>query len=149
MSESMSEPMSKARKVSQESGRKVVSHLHLRDAATPVYEGETDAAALARAAREEPAFRARAEHLRQQREQGYPDAIPEEQLDAFLATLPPDGKRPTGRRATGESGNFRVRMPRKLHRELAEQAEREGVSLNTLVVTYLAREAGVRSVVSG
>src|SRR6266511_2390957 len=129
----------------KEGGRRVVSHLYLRDAATPVYEGESDADALAGAARQHPVFRARAEHIRQQREQGYPDAIPEEQLDDFLAGLPPAGKRPTGRRAKGDSGNFRVRMPRKLHRELAEQAEREGVSLNTLVVTYLAREAGIRS----
>jgi hypothetical protein len=140
--------MNNARKTDQPPSRKTVSHLYLRDAAVPVYEGETEGEALARATQEEPTFRARAEHLRRQRELGYPDAIPEEQLDAFLATLPSGGRRPTGRRATGESGNFRVRMPRRLHRELAEQAEREGVSLNTLVVAYLAREAGVRSVAS-
>lgn len=29
------------------------------------------------------------------------------------------------------SGKFNVRLPRSLHRELAEEAEREGVSLNT------------------
>ena len=55
-------------------------------------------------------------------------------------------KRPSGRRPSGDSGNVRVRMPRTLHKELVAQADREGVSLNTLIVTYLAREAGVRGV---
>ena len=40
------------------------------------------------------------------------------------------------------SGQLRLRMPRTLHAELAVQAERDGVSLNTLVVTYLARGLG-------
>lgn len=43
------------------------------------------------------------------------------------------------------SGRLLLRMPKSLHRELADQAEREGVSLNQLVVAYLAREAGVRA----
>ena len=37
------------------------------------------------------------------------------------------------------SGKFNVRLPRSLHRELADEAEREGVSLNTYVATLLAR----------
>lgn len=110
-----------------------------------MYEGETEGEALARAAVEIPAFRERAEHIKRQRETGYPDAIPAEDVDRFLAELRAKEGRPGGRRALGNSGNVRVRMPRKLHRELAEQAAREGVSLNTLIVTYLAREAGVRS----
>ena len=36
------------------------------------------------------------------------------------------------------SGQFRVRLPRTLHARLAAQADREGVSLNTLVCTLLA-----------
>lgn len=36
------------------------------------------------------------------------------------------------------SGQFRVRLPRTLHARLAVQADREGVSLNTLVCTLLA-----------
>ncbi len=36
------------------------------------------------------------------------------------------------------SGQFQVRVPRKLHRELAEAAERNGVSLNTWVVYLLS-----------
>ena len=37
------------------------------------------------------------------------------------------------------SGKFNVRLPRSLHRSLAEAAEREGISLNTYVVQLLAR----------
>lgn len=36
------------------------------------------------------------------------------------------------------SGKVLVRMPKRLHATLAQQAEREGVSLNTLMVTLLA-----------
>lgn len=41
------------------------------------------------------------------------------------------------------SGQFRLRLPKSLHGRLAEQAAREGVSLNTLTVQYLA--AGLAS----
>lgn len=37
------------------------------------------------------------------------------------------------------SGKFNLRLPRWLHRTLAEEAERQGVSLNQYVVTLLAR----------
>ena len=37
------------------------------------------------------------------------------------------------------SGRFNVRLPRSLHRELAESAQREGVSLNQYVVMLLSR----------
>ncbi|MBK6736178.1 MAG: toxin-antitoxin system HicB family antitoxin [bacterium] len=43
---------------------------------------------------------------------------------------------PSGHMA--HSGQFRVRLPRTLHARLAMQAEREGVSLNTLVCTLLS-----------
>lgn len=44
------------------------------------------------------------------------------------------------------SGKFVVRMPKSLHRELAERAKREGVSLNTWILTLLAqRNASVPS----
>ena len=42
------------------------------------------------------------------------------------------------------SGKFVVRLPRSLHRELVETAEREGVSLNALVITALAKAVGSR-----
>lgn len=37
------------------------------------------------------------------------------------------------------SGKFNLRLPRSLHRSLAEAAEGEGVSLNQYVVQLLAR----------
>lgn len=40
------------------------------------------------------------------------------------------------------SGQVRLRLPRELHRELVITAERQGVSLNTLFVSYLARCLG-------
>lgn len=46
------------------------------------------------------------------------------------------------------SGQFRLRLPRTLHAKLAAQAQQEGVSLNTLTLTYLAESLGHRSGVS-
>lgn len=40
------------------------------------------------------------------------------------------------------SGKFVARLPKSLHRELAQAAEREGVSLNALVNVALARYVG-------
>lgn len=48
------------------------------------------------------------------------------------------------------SGKFNVRLPKSLHRSLAEGAKREGVSLNQYVATLLARgdvQARVESVI--
>jgi predicted RNase H-like HicB family nuclease len=42
------------------------------------------------------------------------------------------------------SGQFRVRMPKTLHAKLAQQAQQERVSLNTLVVTLLSEGVGLR-----
>lgn len=39
------------------------------------------------------------------------------------------------------SGKFVVRLPKSLHAQLANRSKREGVSINTLVVSYVA--AGV------
>lgn len=50
-------------------------------------------------------------------------------------------------RDTGEySGKFVVRVPKSLHRTLAETAEQEGVSLNAWVTTLLAEGAAARTV---
>jgi antitoxin HicB len=46
------------------------------------------------------------------------------------------------------SGKFVVRLPRSLHRQLAETAEREGVSLNQLVNVALAHTVGQQSTIS-
>lgn len=44
------------------------------------------------------------------------------------------------------SGNIRLRLPKGQHRELAERAELEGVSLNTLMVSLLASKLQARPV---
>jgi antitoxin HicB len=38
------------------------------------------------------------------------------------------------------SGQLKVKLPKSLHRELAKEAQREGVSLNTLVVSRLSSQ---------
>ena len=40
------------------------------------------------------------------------------------------------------SGKFLVRLPKSIHRQLAETADREGVSLNALVVSLLSESVG-------
>ena len=42
--------------------------------------------------------------------------------------------------STSFSGKFIVRTPKSLHRDLAARANREGVSLNQMVLTLLSRE---------
>jgi predicted RNase H-like HicB family nuclease len=41
------------------------------------------------------------------------------------------------------SGQFNVRLPRSLHRELVHRAERQGVSLNAMVSFLLAQAVGL------
>ena len=43
------------------------------------------------------------------------------------------------------SGQFRLRVPKSLHSWLAQEAQREGVSLNTFVVARLSEARGARS----
>ncbi len=52
---------------------------------------------------------------------------------------------PEPRRDASYSGKVLVRMPPYLHGELAAEAERQGVSLNQLAVTLLARGTGAAS----
>jgi antitoxin HicB len=40
------------------------------------------------------------------------------------------------------SGKFLIRMPKSLHREIAEAAERDAVSLNLWVTTQLSKALG-------
>lgn len=49
---------------------------------------------------------------------------------------------PEPRREEEYSGKFVVRLPKSLHRKLAQIAEREGVSLNSLVNVALAHYIG-------
>ena len=54
------------------------------------------------------------------------------------ATIP----EPSGAAAPELSGKFLVRLPKTLHGQLAARADAEGVSLNQLVMGYLARGVG-------
>jgi len=43
------------------------------------------------------------------------------------------------------SGQFRVRLPKSLHKKLVEKAREENVSLNQYIVYQLARSVGITS----
>ena len=43
------------------------------------------------------------------------------------------------------SGQFKIRMPRSLHRHLAQQAKREGVSMNQYCVYRLSQDDAIRA----
>jgi predicted RNase H-like HicB family nuclease len=51
---------------------------------------------------------------------------------------------PAARTLSSFSGQFRVRLPASLHQWLVDEAEREGTSLNTLVVQLLSQARGGR-----
>lgn len=52
---------------------------------------------------------------------------------------------PAPRQQPAYSGQFRVRLPKTLHRQAAELAEREGVSLNQFVVAAVAVQVGAET----
>jgi antitoxin HicB len=67
----------------------------------------------------------------------------EDAMRAWLESALEDGQLiPEPRPIETYSGKFVVRVPRSLHRELVEMAEREGVSLNALVNVALGRAVG-------
>ena len=73
------------------------------------------------------------------------DALREAQvaLDLAIEDLLEDGlPLPVPQQMATYSGQFRLRVPSWLHGQLAERAELEGVSLNTLAVSYLAAGLG-------
>jgi hypothetical protein len=47
---------------------------------------------------------------------------------------------PEPKDVTSYSGNFKLRIPKSLHKELAEVAKSEGVSMNQLCVYLLSKE---------
>lgn len=57
-----------------------------------------------------------------------------------------EAKRPIPKPSLREaySGKWQLRMPKSLHRRLAERARADGVSLNTLAVTLVAEGLGRR-----
>jgi len=67
-------------------------------------------------------------------------------LEAAIETYKEKGwELPQPQKLHDYSGQFRVRLPKSLHRQLAEQADSEDVSLNTLVVQYLSAAAEAKS----
>ena len=117
------------------------AYLEAHDFRVAVPDGEADDPDVVRAEHDallaSPAFQARLE--RAQRDIAAGRSIPAEEVDRHIAE----------RDWAGYSGQLRVRLPKHLHRELAEQAHRDGVSLNTLIVGLLERGVGaVKGLVS-
>lgn len=68
-------------------------------------------------------------------------------LEAMIETYREEGwDLPEPAKRVEHSGQFRLRLPRSLHAKLAEAAETEGVSLNTLASTLIASGLGARTV---
>ena len=64
-------------------------------------------------------------------------------MAAWIESALEDGERvPVPRSTEDYSGRFVVRIPKSLHRELVEMAERDGVSLNTFVNVALGKVTG-------
>jgi antitoxin HicB len=65
-------------------------------------------------------------------------------LESWLSTAKEFGDPiPVASSSENFSGQTRLRLPKSLHAELNIRAKEEGVSLNTLAVTLLARGLGV------
>jgi antitoxin HicB len=65
-------------------------------------------------------------------------------LEASLATLVEFGMKVPPPGAAASSGQWRQRVPKSLHTRLTVRAQREGVSLNTLVTAFIAEGMGRR-----
>jgi predicted RNase H-like HicB family nuclease len=64
-------------------------------------------------------------------------------IDLALETIKEDGQTPPAPAILGEfSGQFRLRIPKTLHRALSERAEAEGTSLNALASVFLSECVG-------
>jgi antitoxin HicB len=77
--------------------------------------------------------------------ESYEDAVRELQvaINLAIATYRENGRAlPEPRTPETHSGQFRLRLPRSLHAALANRAEDEGVSLNTLVISILSESQG-------
>ena len=60
---------------------------------------------------------------------------------AYFKSLKKAGKpMPIFAKMTPFSGQLRLRLPKSLHGELSQAAENEGISLNTYLITLLAKE---------
>jgi antitoxin HicB len=67
----------------------------------------------------------------------------QEAMAVWIETALEDGETiPLPRSVDDFSGRFVIRIPKSLHKELVEMAEREGVSLNTYVNVALGKMVG-------
>lgn len=62
----------------------------------------------------------------------------------FEAALESNYSVPEPESLEGYGGRFSLRMPKHLHHDLVREADREGVSLNMLIVSELSRRVGLR-----
>lgn len=62
-------------------------------------------------------------------------------LESVLAVLEEDGH-PVPKPGETQSGKFMQRLPKSLHARLTARAKQEGVSMNTLVVSFIAEGLG-------
>lgn len=70
--------------------------------------------------------------------------------DAYFESLKKAGKAmPVFEKITSFSGQLRLRLPKSLHAELSQGARREGISLNTYLVSLLAGEHTKRDLLRG
>ncbi len=53
---------------------------------------------------------------------------------------------PTPKPCSRHSGQLRFRLPRSVHGALAEEAEREGASVNTLIVSFVSERLGAKGI---
>jgi len=67
-----------------------------------------------------------------------------EALEACLVTIAESRRPIPAPESKGSSGQWRQRVPKSLHARLVERAERDGVSLNALVVALIAEGMGRR-----
>jgi antitoxin HicB len=68
-----------------------------------------------------------------------------EALEACLVTIAESGHPIPAPESKGSSGQWRQRVPKSLHARLVDRAEREGVSLNALVMALIAEGMGRRA----
>jgi predicted HicB family RNase H-like nuclease len=75
---------------------------------------------------------------------GRSDGNINEARELWIETVYESGKRDIPLPATEQdySGKFVLRLPKSLHRRLAQQAEQEGVSLNQYAVSLLSEATG-------
>ncbi|MBT4511680.1 MAG: type II toxin-antitoxin system HicB family antitoxin [Chloroflexi bacterium] len=67
-------------------------------------------------------------------------------VEGFIETMLEDGEEvPAPQKVKTHSGQIRLRLPSSLHKKLAEEADREGVSLNTHMLYLLSNNYGAET----